>query len=111
VVEAGRTVGADQRATGWYAREPWLEITMSLHVAPASAGLVPTDEVEITGRHPLRVRVEPGCRALLSTAAMLVNGIPQALAAPPGVHRPGDLGIVAPWLAAERPPMRLPIRS
>jgi 4-hydroxy-tetrahydrodipicolinate reductase len=108
VVEPGRTVGADQRATGWYAGEPWLEIAMTLHVDPASAGLVPTDEVEITGRHPLRVRVEPGCRALLSTAAMLVNGIPQALAAPAGVHRPGDLGIVAPWFAAERPPARLP---
>jgi hypothetical protein len=40
---------------------------------------------------------------------MLVNGIPQALAAPQGVHRPGDLGIVAPWFAAERPPARLPI--
>lgn len=110
VIEPGRTVGADQRATGWYAGEPWLEISMTLHVDPANAGLVPTDEVEITGRHPLRVRVEPGCRALLSTAAMLVNGIPQALAAPHGVHRPGDLGIVAPWFARERPPARLPIR-
>jgi 4-hydroxy-tetrahydrodipicolinate reductase len=110
VIEAGRTVGADQRATGWYGGDRWLEIAMTLHVDPAVAGLVPTDEVEISGRHPLRVRVEPGCRALLSTAAMLVNGIPQALAAPPGVHRPGDLGIVAPWLAAERPPTRLPIR-
>jgi 2,4-diaminopentanoate dehydrogenase len=110
VVEPGRTVGADQRATGWYAGAPWLEIAMTLHVDPPSAGLVPTDEVDISGRHPLRVRVEPGCRALLSTGAMLVNGIPQALAAPPGVHRPGDLGIVAPWFAAERPPARLPIR-
>ena len=111
VIAAGRTVGADQRATGWYADEAWLEISMTLHVDPASAGLVPTDEVEISGRHPLRVRVEPGCRALLSTAAMLVNGIPQALAAPPGVHRPGDLGVVAPWFAVERPPARLPVRG
>lgn len=108
-IEPGRTVGADQRATGWYAGEPWLEIAMTLHVDPPDAGLVPTDEVEVSGRHPLRVRVEPGCRALLSTAAILVNGIPQALAAPQGVHRPGDLGIVAPWFAAERPPARLPI--
>lgn len=110
IIEAGMTVGAHQRATGWQVGEPWLEISMTLHVDPASAGLVPTDEVEITGRHPLRVRVEPGCRALMSTAAMLVNGIPQALAAPPGVHRPGDLGIVTPWFAAERPPARLPTR-
>lgn len=109
VVRAGRTAGAEQRATGWWQDEPWLEIAMTLHVDPPSAGLTPTDEVELTGRHPLRVRVEPGCRALLSTAAMLVNGIPQALHAPPGVHRPGDLGIVAPWFAEERPPARLPL--
>jgi 2,4-diaminopentanoate dehydrogenase len=109
-VPAGRTAGAEQRATGWWQGEPWLEIAMTLHVAPPAAGLTPTDEVELTGRHPLRVRVEPGCRALLSTAAMLVNGIPQALQAPPGVHRPGDLGIVAPWLAEERPPAGVPRR-
>jgi hypothetical protein len=103
IVPAGRTAGAEQRAIGWWHDEPWLEIAMTLHVDPPSAGLRPVDEVELTGRHPLHVRVEPGCRALLSTAAMLVNGIPQALAAPPGVHRPGSLGIVAPWLG-DRPP-------
>jgi 4-hydroxy-tetrahydrodipicolinate reductase len=106
VIDAGRTVGADQRATGWYAGGPWLEIAMTLHVDPAHAGLAPTDEVEISGRHPLRVRVDPGYRALLSTAAVLVNGIPQALSAPPGVHRPGDLGLIAPWFADEPPPAR-----
>lgn len=108
IVAAGRTAGAEQRATGWWRGQPWLEIAMTLHVDPASAGLTPTDEVELMGRHPLRVRVEPGCQALLSTGAMLVNGIPQALAAPPGVHRPGDLGIVAPWFGEGRPPARLP---
>ena len=61
---------------------------MTLHVDPAAAGLEPTDEIQIDGRHRLHVRVEPGCRALLSTAAMIVNGLPQAMAAPPGVHRP-----------------------
>jgi hypothetical protein len=50
--------------------------------------------------------VDPGYRALLSTAAVLVNGIPQALSAPPGVHRPGDLGLIAPWFADEPPPAR-----
>ena len=108
VVAAGRTVGAEQRATGWWQGQPWLEIAMTLHIDPPVAGLTPTDEVELSGRHPLRVRVEPGCRALLSTGAMLVNGIPQVLAAPPGVHRPGDLGIVAPWLGDGRPPARVP---
>ena len=56
------------------------------------------------------VTVDPGCRALLSTAAMLVNGIPHAIAAQPGVHRPGDLPPSAPWLGDE-PPAWVPLRS
>ncbi|HET7828827.1 MAG TPA: hypothetical protein VFL03_04655 [Candidatus Limnocylindrales bacterium] len=110
VVVPGMTAGADQRATGWYAGEPWLEISMTLHVAPSLAGLSPTDRIELTGAHGLRVTVDPGCRALLSTAAMLVNGIPRAIAAPPGVHRPGDLPPSAPWLGDE-PPAWLALRS
>jgi 4-hydroxy-tetrahydrodipicolinate reductase len=110
IVVPGRTAGADQRATGWFDGQPWLDISMTLHVDPAAAGLSPTDEVQIDGRHGLRVRVEPGFRALLSTAAAIVNGIPRAIAAPPGVHRPGDLPPVAPWLGA-RPPPWVPLRD
>jgi hypothetical protein len=109
-VVAGRTAGANQTATGWFAGERWLEISMTLHVAPAAAGLTPTDEVELDGRHRLRVTVDPGCRALLSTAAMIVNGIPRAIAAPPGVHGPGDLPPVAPWLG-DAPPAWVPLRD
>jgi 4-hydroxy-tetrahydrodipicolinate reductase len=103
-IAPGRTAGADQRATGWFAGAPWLEISMTLHVDPAAAGLTPIDQIELEGRHGLRVTVEPGCRALLSTAAMIVNGLPRALAAPPGVHRPGDLPPAAPWLGDSPPP-------
>jgi 4-hydroxy-tetrahydrodipicolinate reductase len=110
VVVPGRTAGADQRATGWFAGEPWLDISMTLHVDPPSAGLTPTDEIELDGHHGVRVRVEPGCRALLSTAAMIVNGLPRAIAAPPGVHGPGDLPPVAPWLG-EAPPPWVPLRG
>ncbi|HEX5826759.1 MAG TPA: hypothetical protein VFY23_04505 [Candidatus Limnocylindrales bacterium] len=110
VVQPGRTAGADQRATGWYAGEPWLEISMTLHVDPPSAGLTPTDRIELTGRHGLKVTVDPGCRALLSTAAMLVNGLPRAVAAPAGVYRPGDLPASAPWLGDEPPPW-VPLRD
>lgn len=110
VIRPGRTAGADQRATGWFGGQPWLDISMTLHVDPPAAGLIPTDEVEIDGRHGLRVRVEPGCRALLSTAAMIVNGLPRAIAAPPGVYRPGDLPPSAPWLG-DRPPTWLSLRD
>jgi 4-hydroxy-tetrahydrodipicolinate reductase len=110
VIAPGRTAGADQRATGWYDGRAWLDISMTLHVQPAAAGLQPTDEIQLDGRHGLHVRVEPGCRALLSTAAMIVNGLPRAMAAAPGVHGPGDLPPVAPWFG-ERPPAWVPLRD
>lgn len=110
VIEPGRSAGANQRATGWFGGQPWLDISMTLHVDPAAAGLTPTDEVEIQGRHGLRVQVEPGFRALLSTAAMIVNGLPRAIAAPVGFHRPGDLPPSAPWLG-EAPPPWVPLRD
>ncbi|MBA2299392.1 MAG: hypothetical protein H0W22_01320 [Chloroflexi bacterium] len=110
VIEPGRTAGADQRATGWFEGRPWLDISMTLHVDPPSASLTPIDEIELDGGHGLHVRVEPGCRALLSTAAMIVNGIPRAIAAAPGVHRPGDLPPVAPWFGALPPPW-VPLRD
>lgn len=110
VVRPGRTAGADQRAVGWFDDQPWLDVSMTLHVNPAAVGLTPIDQIELDGRHGLRVRVEPGCRALLSTAAMIVNGLPRAIAAPPGVHRPGDLPPVAPWLG-DRPPPWVPLRD
>ncbi len=109
VIQPGRTAGANQRATGWFAGQPWLEVSMSLHVDPAAAGLTTTDRIELDGRHNLRVEVDPGCRALMSTAAMIVNGLPRAIAAPPGVHRPGDLPPVAPWLG-DLPPSWVPLR-
>lgn len=71
---------------------------------------MPGSPIELSGRHGLRVTVDPGCRALLSTAAVVVNGIPRALAAPPGVHRPGDLPAIAPWLGDEPPPW-VPLRD
>lgn len=102
VIAPGRMAGADQRATGWFDGQPWLDISVTLHIDPLAAELTPTDEVEIDGRHGLRVRVEPGCRALLSTAAMIVNGLPRG--SPPGVYRPGDLPTSAPWLGDRPPP-------
>lgn len=109
-VAAGRTVGANQVATGWFSGEPWLEVAMTLHVDPSAVGLTPTDEVHIEGRHGLSVRVDPGYRALLSTAAMIVNSLPRAIAATPGVHGPGDFPPVAPWLGDE-PPDWVPLRA
>jgi 4-hydroxy-tetrahydrodipicolinate reductase len=104
-VEKGRTVGATQRATAWVDGSAWITIELVLHAAPAAAGLRTIDEAHLEGRNDLKVTVDPGCPAVLSTAAQLINGIPRALEAEPGLYGPGDLAPSAPWLAAAPPAM------
>ncbi|MFN8622723.1 MAG: hypothetical protein U0869_18465 [Chloroflexota bacterium] len=103
VVGVGRTIGATQRAEAWVGGTPWISIEMLLHAAPAADGIRTTDETHLHGRHALHVTLDPGCGAILSTAALLVNGIPGALAARPGLYGPGDLPPSAPWLGSQPP--------
>jgi 2,4-diaminopentanoate dehydrogenase len=105
VVEAGQTIGALQRAESRVDGKPWITIELMVHAAPYEAGVPPVDQVSLEGRHSLRVTVEPGCGAILGTAAILVNSIPTALAARPGLYRAGDLPVSAPWLGHDRPPI------
>jgi 4-hydroxy-tetrahydrodipicolinate reductase len=104
-VDMGLTVGATQRATAWVDGSAWITIELVLHAAPAAAGLRTIDEAHLEGRNDLKVTVDPGCHAVLSTAAQLINGIPRALEAGPGLYGPGDLAPSAPWLAAAPPAM------
>jgi len=104
VVEAGLTIGASQRAEAWLDGRPWIAIEMLLHAAPAAAGIRTVDETHLMGRHELRVTLDPGCGAILSTAALLINGIPEALRAAPGLYAPGQLPPAAPWLGTGPPP-------
>ena len=104
VVEPGETAGATQRAEAWVGGRPWISVELTLHVRPEAAGLRPTDAAELSGRHHLRVEVDPGCSPILSTAALVVNTIPTAMRAAPGLYGPGDLPPAAPWLAATPPP-------
>lgn len=103
VIEPGRTIGANQRAEAWVEGRPWIVIELMVHGAPREAGVPPIDEIRIEGGHPVHVRVDPGCAGVPGTAALLVNGIPGALAAAPGLYAPGDLPPAAPWLASDSP--------
>jgi 4-hydroxy-tetrahydrodipicolinate reductase len=106
IVEAGRTIGASQRAEAWVAGKAWISIELLLHANPAASGIRTVDETRLHGRHALHVTLDPGCGAILSTAALLVNGIPGAIAAAPGLNGPGDLPPVAPWFGPD-PPKRM----
>lgn len=100
VVEPGRTIGADQRAVGLVDGVPWITIELMVHGAPTAGGVPAIDEVLIEDEHPIHVRVDPGFAGVRGTVALLVNGIPEALRAAPGLHGPADLPPTAPWLGA-----------
>ena len=104
-IAAGSSMGVTQRAVAWHAGRAWITVEMLLHAAPEEVGVRPIDEVHVFGRHELHATIDPGSAAILGTAAQLINIIPVALGADPGLYGPGQLRPGAPWLAATPPPM------
>ncbi|CAN5612668.1 2,4-diaminopentanoate dehydrogenase [soil metagenome] len=103
LIPAGRTVAASQKAVAWWQGDAWISVEMLLHVAPEQDAIRPIDEAHLYGRHELHATIDPGSAAVIGAAAHLVNIIPTALEAAPGLYRPGTLPLAAPWLAASRP--------
>jgi 4-hydroxy-tetrahydrodipicolinate reductase len=101
-VEAGRTEGFIQRATGTVAGQEFIRFELVLHLRPREAGLEPADTFEIDGRHPVRLTVSPGMDAVLATSASLVNSLPGLIAAEPGLVTVKDLPVAAAWLGDMR---------
>jgi hypothetical protein len=102
-IATGSTVGASQRAVAWRDGAAWISIELLLHVAPDQDDIRTIDESHIFGRHELHATLDPGAGAILSTAAQLINTIPVALQASPGLYGPGQLRPSAPWLASTAP--------
>ncbi len=107
-IAAGHSAGVSQRATGWVAGEPWIELELLAHVAPGEVGEVPSDSITLMGRHTLSATISPGTGAILGTAAHLVNSIPAIVAAQPGVYHTAALPAVAPWLSPVAPALPPP---
>lgn len=103
LVASGTTIGVAQQASSTLGSfQASLELVV--HGAPASGGLKTIDEIEISGVNDVRLTIEPSCNAVLGTAAQLVNTIPNALVAAPGVYGPGALQVATPWLGMQLPP-------
>ena len=96
-IEAGQTAGVTQRATAWVGDIEWITFDVSLHVDLKSVGWETMDRIMITGRNPMDVVIHSGTQSILTTAARLVNTIPAALKASPGIYTGADLLPNAPW--------------
>jgi 4-hydroxy-tetrahydrodipicolinate reductase len=97
-VDPGRTEGFVQRAVGTIDGLPRIQLELVLHLRPQSAGLEPSDSIEIDGIHPVRMRLKPGMDAILATSAQLVNCIPVVLNSSPGLLSVKDLPPTTAWL-------------
>lgn len=97
-VEAGRTEGFIQRATGTVDGEARVQLELVLHLRPQSAGVEPADTIEIDGLHPVRLTLKPGMDAILATSAQLVNSIQVVLNSSPGLKSVKDLPPTTAWL-------------
>ena len=70
---------------------------LRLEMVMALGAKDPVDETIIDGTPPVHLKFEGGLAGDRATTATLVNGIPRALAAPPGLHTLLDLPIPRTW--------------
>ena len=97
-VEAGRTEGFVQRATGSVGGAALVQFELLLHLRPREAGYEPADTIEIDGRQPVRLSLTPGMDAVVATSAELVNSLPAVIQAGPGLKTVKDLPAATAWL-------------
>jgi 2,4-diaminopentanoate dehydrogenase len=101
-VEAGRTEGFIQRATGVAGGREFVRLELVLHLRPRAAGYEPADTFEVDGAHPVRLTFAPGMDAVLATSAQLVNSLPGLIEGPPGLKTVKDLPAPAAWIGGMR---------
>jgi hypothetical protein len=97
-VKAGLTEGFVQRATGTVGGVELVRFELLLHLRPREAGHEPADTIEIDGRQPIRLSLNPGMDAVLATSAELVNSLPGVIHAAPGLKTVKDLPASTAWL-------------
>jgi 2,4-diaminopentanoate dehydrogenase len=97
-VDAGRTEGFVQRATGTVGGVELVRFELLLHLRPHDAGYEPADTIEIDGRQSIRLSLNPGMDAVVATSGELVNSLPGVIRADPGLKTVKDLPAATAWL-------------
>lgn len=101
-VDAGRTEGFVQRATGVVGGQEFIRYELLLHLRPREAGYEPADTFTVDGLHPVNLTLSPGMDAVLATSAELVNSLPALIQAAPGLKTVKDLPAATAWLGDMR---------
>lgn len=88
-VEAGRVAGIHNTGHGTSAGRRRIEMDLRMYVGCED----PFDEAILDGTPGLHVRIPGGTSGDLATAAMLVNGVPGVVSAPPGLKTMLDVPV------------------
>jgi hypothetical protein len=92
-IEAGETVGFEQRYVAIAGGAPWFTAIFSGHTDPAR----PThDAIHVASDPPIDLRISPGLNAQKGSAAVLANSVARVAAAPAGWLTVADLPPAVP---------------
>jgi 4-hydroxy-tetrahydrodipicolinate reductase len=92
-VEPGQVAGVRQVARGFVGEREAITLELRMYVGAPD----PQDSVEIDGEPPVRMTIAGGLHGDIATAAIVVNAIPSAVRAAPGLASMADAPLVHFW--------------
>ncbi|MBF9035290.1 hypothetical protein HKCCE2091_13675 [Rhodobacterales bacterium HKCCE2091] len=94
ILPPGRVIGITQFAEGKRGDTVVLQTRLAMYYEPAKFGLTESDEIEIDGAMPVRMKIEPALQSLFGAANVVASSILPTLDAAPGFRNGLDLPIV-----------------
>jgi hypothetical protein len=92
-IAIGHVTGLYQTLRAWAGKSEVIHLVLEMAIGLPN----PRDEIHISGDASLRVVVPGGIHGDVATAAIVVNSIPQVVAARPGLVTVADLPPAHPW--------------
>lgn len=93
ILPPGRVIGITQFAEGRRGDDDVLQTRLAMYYAPGRFGLTESDEIEIEGAMPVRMRIEPAVQSLFGAANFVASAILPAIDAAPGLRNGLDLPV------------------
>jgi 2,4-diaminopentanoate dehydrogenase len=92
-VAPGQVAGVRQVARGFIGEREVLSLELRMYLGATD----PQDTVEIDGDPPVRMTIAGGLHGDVATAAIVVNAVPNTIAAAPGLASMADIPLVHFW--------------
>jgi hypothetical protein len=93
MIPPGHVIGITQSIRGMRGAEKVINLSLVMYYQPERFGLEPADVIEIEGAHHIKASLRPAAVSLFGAANVIVNAIPDVVAAPPGLVNMLDFSI------------------